>query len=417
MPGLGRGGGHGYGAIYRRCGGARVQYVKHDASNRNLPPFRLGRERADSPVSMLFALRNSFGSIRLAALQFLSLGAIGIVWPYVNVYLTDQGFSGTLIGSLGSAGALLSLILTPLLNQIADRLGLHRRLFMLYMGGFALANVIFALAPHHLLLVFAVLLSRITISPSLTLGMQLTITFLLSRGKAILGRLRSFASLGFTLASLLAGQLFALGGYPMLFLVAAFTGLLTTLTATVFAAKSKEPAKTEEEGRQPRNRGFYVMAASQFFVAMGTYNMYSFIFIHFNQNLGVPSAHIGLWAALMGAVEFPFFFLMDAILPKVRIRIAYIIGMLGTALFAFLARRRSELDALLALLLILARSWPGPATSSRPLRWSTPSAIRAMPPPIKRILQVTMPSIALLLTGSLFGWAYDNLGPERLLFI
>ena len=80
------------------------------------------------------------------------------------------------------------------------------------------------------------------------------------------------------------------------------------------------------------------MAASQFFVAMGTYNMYSFIFIHFNQNLGVPSAHIGLWAALMGAVEFPFFFLMDAILPKFRIRIAYIIGMLGTALVCLFAR-------------------------------------------------------------------------------
>lgn len=359
---------------------------------------------------MLFALRNSFGSIRLAALQFLSLGAVGIVWPYVNVYLTDQGFSGALIGTLGSAGAFLSLILTPLLNQIADRLGLHRRLFMLYMGGFALANVIFAIAPQHLLLVFAVLLSRLTISPSLTLGMQLTITFLLSRGKAILGRLRSFASLGFTLASLLAGQLFALGGYPMLFMAAAFTGLLTTLTATVFAAKSKEPAKTAEEGGQPRNRGFYVMAASQFFVAMGTYNMYSFIFIHFNQNLGAPSAHIGLWAALMGAVEFPFFFLMDAILPKARIRIAYIIGMLGTALFAFLLGVVPSLTLLAPLLILRGLVWPCYQLSSFTL-------VNAISHPRnaatnQAILQVTMPSIALLLTGSLFGWAYDNLGPS-----
>ena len=69
--------------------------------------------------------------------------------------------------------------------------------------------------------------------------MQLTITFLMSRGKAILGRLRSFASLGFTLASLLAGQLFALGGYPMLFWVAAFVALLTTLTATIFPGQSQ----------------------------------------------------------------------------------------------------------------------------------------------------------------------------------
>ena len=360
-------------------------------------------------MSKLFIVRNRFGSVRLIALQFLSLGGIGIVWPYVNVFLTDQGFSGTLIGTLGSAGALLSLVLTPLFNQIADRLMLHRRLFMIYMGGFALANITFALAPHHLLLVLAVLLSRLTISPSLTLGMQLTITFLLSRGKAVLGQLRSFASLGFTLASLLAGQLFAMGGYPLLFWVAAAIALLTMLSSTIFPEGSQDKAKIEDGGKQPRNRGFYVMAASQFFVSMGTYNMYSFIFIHFNQNLDVASAHIGLWAALMGAVEFPFFFLMDAILPKFRIRVAYIIGMLGTALFAFLLGVVESTLLLAPLLILRGLVWPCYQLSSFTL-------VNAISHPRnaatnQAILQVTMPSIALLLTGSLFGWAYDNLGP------
>ena len=324
-------------------------------------------------------------------------------------FLTDQGFSGTLIGTLGSAGALLSLVLTPLFNQIADRLMLHRRLFIIYMGGFALANITFALAPHHLLLVLAVLLSRLTISPSLTLGMQLTITFLLSRGKAVLGQLRSFASLGFTLASLLAGQLFAMGGYPLLFWVAAAIALLTMLSSTIFPEGSQDKAKVEEGGKQPRNRGFYVMAASQFFVSMGTYNMYSFIFIHFNQNLDVASAHIGLWAALMGAVEFPFFFLMDAILPRFRIRVAYIIGMLGTALFALLLGVVQSTLLLAPLLILRGLVWPCYQLSSFTL-------VNAISHPRnaatnQAILQVTMPSIALLLTGSLFGWAYDNLGP------
>ncbi|MCY3832242.1 MAG: MFS transporter [Chloroflexi bacterium] len=360
-------------------------------------------------MSNLVAVRNRFGSVRLVAVQFLSLGGIGIVWPYVNVFLTDQGFSGTLIGTLGSAGALLSLVLTPLFNQIADRLMLHRRLFMLYMGGFALASITFALAPHHLLLVLAVLLSRLTISPSLTLGMQLTITFLMSRGKAILGQLRSFASLGFTLASLVAGQLFALGGYPLLFWVAAGIALLTVLASTIFPARSPDESKAEAGAKQPRNRGFYVMAASQFFVSMGTYNMYSFIFIHFNQNLDVASAHIGLWAALMGAVEFPFFFLMDAILPRFRIRVAYISGMLGTALFAFLLGVVSSTLLLAPLLVLRGVVWPCYQLSSFTL-------VNAISHPRnaatnQAILQVTMPSIALLLTGSLFGWAYDNLGP------
>ncbi len=359
-------------------------------------------------MSKLSALRSHYGSIRLVALQFLSLAGIGIVWPYVNVFLTELGFSGTVIGTLGSAGALLSLVLTPLLNQLADRLLLHRRLFMLYMGGFALTNIVFASSRIPVVIVAAVLLYRLTVSPSITLGMQLTITHLLSSGKAILGQMRSFASLGFTLASLVAGQLFALGGYPLLFWVAAALGLLTIGTATIFPAKSKAKAKTADEAKQPRNRGIYVLAASQFFVAMGTYNMYSFMFVHFNLNLGIASAHIGLWAAFLGFVEFPFFMLMDKFLPRIRARVAYIFGVLGTALFALLLGVVPSLPMLALLIVLRGFTWPAYQLSSYTLVNKISHASNAATN--QAILQVTMPSIALLLTGSLFGWTFDNLG-------
>ena len=186
------------------------------------------------------ALRNHFGSFRLMALQFLSLAGIGVAWPYLNVYLTELEFSGTAIGTLGSAGAMLSLVLTPLLNQIADRRMLHRRLLMLYFCGIALASVIFATSNVHLLIIGAVVLFRVTVSPSLTLTMQLTMTHLIQSGRAVLGQIRSFASLGFAVASLLAGQLFALGGYSLLFWVAAGFALLSIQMATVFQHDPKK---------------------------------------------------------------------------------------------------------------------------------------------------------------------------------
>ena len=101
---------------------------------------------------------------------------------------------------------------------------------------------------------------------------------------------------------------------------------------------------------------------------------------------------------------------MDAILPKVRIRIAYIIGMLGTALFAFLLGVVPSLTLLAPLLILRGLVWPCYQLSSFTL-------VNAISHPRnaatnQAILQVTMPSIALLLTGSLFGWAYDNLGPS-----
>ena len=220
-------------------------------------------------MTRLLALRSHIGTVRLMALQFLSLAGVGVAWPYVNVYLTDIGFSGTLIGTLGSAGAVLSLALTPLLNQIADRRNLHRRLFMLYLGGFGIANVIFATSSIVPLVIFAVILFRVTTSPGLTLGMQLTISLLVSRGKAILGQIRSFASLGFALASLLAGQLFALGGYPLLFMVGAAFAVASIQMATVFPARSKQKHSPADIKRHPRNRGFFVLAGQPVFCVDG----------------------------------------------------------------------------------------------------------------------------------------------------
>ena len=354
------------------------------------------------------ALRNHFGSFRLMALQFLSLAGIGVAWPYVNVYLTELEFSGTAIGTLGSAGAMLSLVLTPLLNQFADRRMLHRRLLMLYFFGMALASVVFATSNLHLLIIIAVVLFRVTVSPSLTLTMQLTMTHLIRSGRAVLGQIRSFASLGFAAASLLAGQLFAIGGYSLLFWVGAVFALLSIQMATVFPAQPKEKPKTDDQPKQPRNRGFYVLAASQFFISMGTYNAYAFIFIYFNQDLGVAAADIGLWAAILGAVEIPFFYLMDIILPKVRIRIAYIVSVLGIALFTIALGTVPSLPILALLLVFRGLVWPGFHLSSFQLvnAISHPSNVATN----QAILQVTMPSIALLLTGSFFGWTFDNLG-------
>lgn len=359
-------------------------------------------------MTRLLALRSHIGTVRLMALQFLSLAGVGVAWPYVNVYLTDIGFSGTLIGTLGSAGAVLSLGLTPLLNQIADRRNQRRRLFMLYLGGFGIANLIFATSSIVPLIISAVILFRVTTSPGLTLGMQLTISLLVSRGKAILGQIRSFASLGFALASLLAGQLFALGGYPLLFMVGAAFALASIQMATVFPARSKEKHSQAEIKRHPRNRGFFVLAASQFFVSMGTYNAYAFMFIHFNQNLGVPSADIGIWAAILGGIEVPFTMLMDKVLPRMRIRVAYIFSLLGIALFTLALGFVPSLPWLALLLVFRGMTWPGFYLSSFTLvnAISHPGNVATN----QALVQVTMPSIALVLTGSLFGWVFDNLG-------
>lgn len=362
-------------------------------------------------MAKLVATRPNSSSMRLIALQFLSLAAVGTVAPYINLYLTEVGFSGTMIGTLLSVGAVLALVLTPMLNRLADKHLLHRRLYMGYLVGVTFALLIYANTRIEVLLIVAVLIFEVTSSPSMTLGMQLTMTKLEGRGKAMIGQIRSFAAMGFAAASLLAGQLFTVGGFSLLFWVGAMFSALSIQMATIFPPKPKIKSKNAEEVIPTKRKpAFYVLLASQFFVMMGLRNHFAFIFIFLHQDLGIPTADIGLWAAMLAGLEIPFFVLMDKVMPKFPARQAYVFGMLGMAAFMIILGTTQSLFALFALMLFRGIIWPSLHLSafmvvsdvSHPRNVATNQAI----------LQVTVPCIAVLLTGSGFGWIFDNLGAQ-----
>jgi len=137
-------------------------------------------------------------------------------------------------------------------------------------------------------------------------------------------------------------------------------------------------------------------------------NAFQFLFIHLSQNLGVATADIGLWAALLAGVEIPFFLLLDAIMPRVRMRTAYIVSALGMAAFLVLLGLVQTTPALALLLVFRGFTWPAIHLSSYTLvaEISHPHNVATN----QAIMQVTMPAIALLLTGSFFGWIFDHLG-------
>ena len=95
-------------------------------------------------------------------------------------------------------------------------------------------------------------------------------------------------------------------------------------------------------------------------------------------------------------------------LPKVRLRITYIFGIVGVALTTLGIGIVPDLPLLFLLLICRGISWPAYQLSSYRLinAISHPRNVATN----QAIIQVTMPGIALLLTGSLYGWAYDHLG-------
>ena len=346
--------------------------------------------------------------LRLASLQFVSLAAIGIVIPYINLYLIEANLSATLIGTLASVGAVLALSITPWLNHLADKYLRHRLLFMFFMLLLAAGNIIFATTSIQLLLIIAALLFPVAIGPGITLGLQLTMTQIADRKDSILGQIRSFAALGFAAASFLAGRLFYWGGYSLLFWTSAILAFVTMQVATIFPAGSKVKEKHTPKVKGKRHRGFYVLLASQFFITMGLRNSFAFLFIYLADNPAIGTASIGMWAAFLAGIEVPFFVLADRFLPKVQSRLAYLIGSAGMAIFIFVFGIIQHPFLLILLFAFRGISFPIFQLSS----FTIVSGIsqKENVATNQAILHVTMPNIAILLTGSAFGWLYEHTG-------
>lgn len=359
-------------------------------------------------MTVLTLIKHNNPFLRLASLQFVSVAAIGIVIPYINLYLIEANFSATLIGTLSSVGAILALSITPWLSHIADRRLLHRRLFMFYMLLFAVANIIFANFTNQIFLIIAALIFPVTIGPGLTLGMQLTMTQIAEQKKDILGQVRSFAALGFSVAGLVAGRLFTWGGYSFLFWVSALLAFITIQVATIFPSSSKARKNKVAKVTTKRSRAFYVLLVSHFFISIGLRNSFAFLFIHLTDNIGVVTANIGMWSAFMAGIEVPFFILTDRFLPKIQSKLAYIAGALGLSIFIFLLGISQHWIIIVFLFLLRGITFPTFQLSSFTMvsEFSQKENVATN----QAILQVTIPNIAILLTGSAFGWLYEHMG-------
>jgi len=329
-----------------------------------------------------------------------------MVSPFFNLYLVEVGFSATLIGAILSIGALIELTVTPLLNRYADQHHAHRRLYIGYLLVFAIANFLFGNIQTTWILVLATLMVEASIRPSMTIGMQLTIVKLEQEGRAMIGRIRSFAALGFAFASLVAGQLFGIGGYPLIFWAGGFLTLVSVKTAQILPTKT-----TSDDLRSnpvPRRRGFYYLAASQFFVSMGIRAGHAFWWVHFQENLGVSTAHIGILVAFLAGAEVPFFMLLDPLMKRFNPRITFIVGSFGLSIIFLLLGAVPNVWWLIPLILIRGILWPMyhvpvflvASKISHPRNVATNQAI----------LQITVPAIAVLLTGTASGWIFDHLG-------
>lgn len=350
----------------------------------------------------------------IATLQFLNYAARGFVFPFLSLYLASVGFDGGQIGLVASASALVKLIASPTLNTLADRNGRHRKLY----GGFLIGNALalFALiASGNPILIGAAYVLRETVDTSgAALLSQLSIAWLERRKQDIYGQVRSWGSLGWSVATLIVGRVDAIGGYPLLFLC----GGLTNLTSLFFIKALPEHTAERSahiDATVPRRVGFYILMASSLLFYMGLNAVFLFIFIYFEHDLGASKKLIGIALSIGALAEVPAMIFVDRLLRRVDIRSAFIAGIIGMALgwLAFAPLTNSTLIIPLMVIRGLFFSLYNISITLLVSHISHPANAATN----QALAQVTIPALALLIAGKISGDIFDLYGPRVLLQI
>jgi MFS transporter, PPP family, 3-phenylpropionic acid transporter len=349
---------------------------------------------------------------RIVAIHFLTFAARGLVLPFANIYLKSVGFSGTEIGLLVGISALVQLVLTPILNTVADRTGRHRQLFY----GFSIGNISALLgivaSTNKLWLSSAILLRSSSDKPTEPLLSQLTITWLARQKRKIYGRLRAWGSFGWGAATLFSGRIIAIGGYPLLFLISALLNLAALPLIRALPARTAEQ-HDRPSGSVPRRPGFYILLASLFLYFMGQSAIYTFLFIFFQDDLGASNQMIGILASVAALSEIPSMLFIDALLRRVNIHTTLTAGLLGMCMLWVAFAQLTDATLLIPLMIIRGTFYTLQAVSITLLiaRISHPVNVATN----QSLALVTIPGLAVLLTGPLSGWIFDHLG-TRILF-
>ncbi len=343
----------------------------------------------------------------------MTFAARGLAMPFVNLYLVSLGFTGTQIGLLTSISALAQLSLAPLLHNLADRSGRQRRLYF----GLLIANIcacfgLVAFGSIPGLLGGMIVFRDLADGPGAAMLSQLTITWLAQRGRQIYGRLRAWGSLGWAVATMLSGTIFAIGGYPLLFTLSAIANLAALPFARVLPPRTSEPRIHTNSTESQRPRGFYILLASMFLFSVGSTAFNAFSYIYFKQDLGASNQLIGVISSLAALSEIPAMLLMDRLLRRIDIRITLAIGLMGLGVLWFSVSLLTSTTLLIPLMLLRGTFYTLQIVSLTLLvsRISQPSSVATN----QALAQVTVPGLAILLTGAVSGWLFDHTGARGL---
>lgn len=351
---------------------------------------------------------------QLLLVVFFSGTMRGFSAPYFNLFLDEMEFSATLIGTVLSVASILELIMIPTFSKLADITGSHRLMYRVLILAYILAVLAMMVYPVTAVLFVGTVIVQANLRSTFIFAMQLSFTKLEQHGKTFFGRIRSVSAGGFMTGNFLASLIFGFAQYAGLFSATIISGLLSVAFSSAMPKNTTDKPSDAMDNETAdetttRNRKMYPVFLAQFFVAIGLRNGFAFWLIYFQNHLGISTEQIAIIVTVASILELPGFMLLDKPLKKWGAVWFYVIGVIGLGLIFVLYGVVASFLAVLGVLVIRGPMFAMWNLSilvhineiSHPKNVSTNQALA----------QITIPSIAGLISSAPLGFVYDNYSP------
>jgi len=298
-----------------------------------ITPLPAGEEQAHSSLDTLTpaALRRGLWVARFYYFGFFA--ALGTISPFLNVYLQEQGLTGTQIGAIASIPPLVALAAGPFWSAVADRWHAQQRVLALLAAMAGLLSLLIIWVHSFLGVMLVLALLNFFRSPISSI-LDGTVMGLVSRYGITYGKQRAWGSVGWIVASFCVGWIAQTISLEAIFWIhAALFGLLCTVLSLQLPVDGSRERVDYISGvrqliRLPGYRGVLVFMAA---FGAGVASNSNFLGLHILA-LGGTTFLIGLANSTNSIPEIPGMFWSDGLLRRFGGRPLIIIGGAGFAL-------------------------------------------------------------------------------------
>ncbi len=255
----------------------------------------------------------------------------GVLYPYLVLYLTNQGFSGATLGLLLTLLTLGKVVLAPMVGYLCDLYRLHKPVLVLSLllnglGGFFLYSGAQTLAAYT----FAIGLITLGETSSDTLSTTLAMDYLTRAGRQTdYGRWRLWGAVGFMTGSFFLGLYVLEQHLALVPLVFAGANLGAFLTAMILPKGSEKKPQDwlgglKMLGQKP---AFVILLAGGVFSGL-SFNIIQSYYSVYMTGIGAASWMIGIGVALQVVIEIILSANTKTIIDRFPLRRIYLMGFL-----------------------------------------------------------------------------------------